>query len=46
VLVNARTGEVSGERPYSVVKIALFVLALAGAAAAIALLLRRSGIVA
>jgi hypothetical protein len=29
VLVNARTGEVQGERPWSVAKIALFVLAIA-----------------
>lgn len=29
ILVNARTGEVQGERPYSWVKITLFVLAIA-----------------
>ncbi|MBL8223332.1 MAG: hypothetical protein JNL62_29130, partial [Bryobacterales bacterium] len=28
IMVNARTGEVQGERPYSVIKIILFVLAL------------------
>jgi hypothetical protein len=30
VLVNARTGEVQGERPWSWIKITLFVLLLAG----------------
>jgi DNA-directed RNA polymerase subunit RPC12/RpoP len=39
VLVNARTGEVSGERPYSLARIALTIVAIAGASAAIALLL-------
>ena len=38
VMVNAGTGEVQGDRPYSWVKIALAVLALAVVAGGIALL--------
>ncbi|MGN6368517.1 MAG: hypothetical protein ACTHN5_09670 [Phycisphaerae bacterium] len=38
ILVNARTGEVSGTRPYSWIKITLFILVLALAAAIIALI--------
>ena len=35
ILINARTGEVDGTRPYSWVKIALLVVTLAAAAVAI-----------
>ncbi len=38
VVVNARTGEVAGDRPWSVLKIVLFVLAVAAAITAIVLL--------
>ncbi len=38
ILVNARTGEVVGPRPYSVVKITLFVLAIIAAVLAVVLL--------
>ena len=41
VFVNAGTGEVQGERPYSLVKITLVVLAGLGVAAVLALLLSR-----
>ena len=41
VMVNAVTGEVQGERPYSWMKIALFALALAAVAATVALLTNR-----
>jgi hypothetical protein len=41
VIVNARTGEVSGERPYSKIKIALFVLTICAAIAAIIWLIAR-----
>jgi hypothetical protein len=41
VLVNARTGEVQGERPYSTVKIALFVAAILLIIAAIWLVAQR-----
>lgn len=40
IAVNARTGEVSGERPYSAVKITLLVLAIIVAIAIIALIAR------
>ncbi|HVK72008.1 MAG TPA: hypothetical protein VM734_01755 [Kofleriaceae bacterium] len=40
VVVNARTGEVAGDRPWSVVKIVLFVLAIAALIAAIVLLVQ------
>jgi hypothetical protein len=35
VMVNARTGEVTGDRPYSWIKIALFVLMILAIVAAI-----------
>ena len=41
VMVNARTGEVQGDRPYSALKIALLVVAIAAAIAVIALLYQR-----
>jgi len=41
VTVNASTGEVSGERPYSVMKIVLLVLAIAGLIAGIIVLTQR-----
>ncbi len=41
VLINARTGEVIGKRPYSAWKIAGLVLLIAGVAAVVALLARR-----
>ncbi|HYE19325.1 MAG TPA: hypothetical protein VEA69_12825 [Tepidisphaeraceae bacterium] len=40
-LVNARTGEVQGERPYSWAKIALLVIAIVVAVVAVVLLVRR-----
>ena len=43
VFVNAATGEVQGERPYSWAKISLLVLAIAAAIAAIAVLSSGSG---
>lgn len=42
VIVNASTGEVQGERPYSWVKITFFVLGLVAVAGAIFLLVNRS----
>ena len=41
VVVNGRTGEVQGERPYSVWKIALFVLAVVAVLAVLALVFGR-----
>ena len=37
-LVNARTGEINGDRPYSVAKIALTVIAIIAAVAVIAII--------
>jgi predicted RNA-binding Zn-ribbon protein involved in translation (DUF1610 family) len=42
-LVNARTGEVQGERPYSAVKIALLVCSIIAAVIVILLILQSSG---
>ena len=42
VLVNARSGEVQGERPWSKWKIAMLVIAIAAAIGAIALVASRS----
>ena len=44
VVVNARTGEVQGERPYSIGKILLFVLCLAVAIGLVVLLLKTGSI--
>jgi hypothetical protein len=41
VVVNAATGEVQGERPWSVAKILLLILALAAAGGLVALLVNR-----
>jgi hypothetical protein len=41
-LVNARTGEVQGERPYSWIKITLLVLFLLAVAAGVVVVLQRS----
>jgi DNA-directed RNA polymerase subunit RPC12/RpoP len=43
LLVNARTGETQGERPYSVMKIVLLVLAVAAAVVTIALVAHSHG---
>lgn len=42
VAINAATGEVQGERPYSAIKIALFVLAIAAVIAIVVVLSRSS----
>ncbi len=42
-LVNARTGEVQGERPYSAAKIALLVVAILAAVIAALIVLNASG---
>jgi hypothetical protein len=40
VMINAATGEVQGERPYSWIKIAFFSLAVAAIAGTVAMLVR------
>ena len=42
VVVNASTGEVQGERPYSWIKITLFVLGIAAVAGVIALIVSQN----